>query len=79
MFFPDPVAALREMHRVGGRIAIWTTAPEGRGSPAAPEPIASRGRFYDDEHLLELARTAGFSEAGLAARDDWAQLLVAQP
>jgi len=39
-FFPDPVRALREMRRVldpeRGRVAIYTTAPEAKGSPAAP-------------------------------------------
>jgi SAM-dependent methyltransferase len=79
MFFPDPMSALREMHRVGGRIALWTTAPEGRGTPAAPEPIASRAHLYNDEQLLELVRTAGFTDVALAVREEWAQLLVAQP
>jgi SAM-dependent methyltransferase len=79
MFFADPPAVLRELHRVGGRIAIWTTAPEGRGTPASPEPIASRGHFHSDEELLALAAEAGYREARLAARDEWAQLLVAQP
>src|SRR3989442_9091273 len=49
-FFPDPVAALREFHRVldreRGRAAIYTTPPELKGTPAAPYPLATRGRFY---------------------------------
>jgi SAM-dependent methyltransferase len=79
MFCPDPVAVLREMHRVGGRLALWTTAPEGRGTPASPEPIASRGHFHTDEELVAFATAAGYSEARIAARDEWAQLLAAQP
>jgi ubiquinone/menaquinone biosynthesis C-methylase UbiE len=39
-FFPDPVAALEEFRRVldreRGRIAVFTTAPEMKGTPAAP-------------------------------------------
>jgi len=79
MFCADPVAVLRELHRVGGRVAIWTTAPEGKGTPAAPEPIASRGHFHTDEELLSYAAAAGFTEARIAARDEWSQLLYAQP
>ena len=82
-FFADPVAALSEMLRVldpeRGRVAIMTTAPEAKGSPAAPYPIATRGHFYDDEELLRLPLEAGFSAARIAQREEWAQLLVAQP
>lgn len=83
MFLDDPVEALREMRRVldpeRGRLALWTASPESRGTPASPEPVASRAHLYADEELLELAHAAGFREARLAARDDWAQLLAAQP
>jgi SAM-dependent methyltransferase len=82
MFFADPVLVLREMRRVldpeRGRGAIWTTAPEGRGSPASPEPIASLGNFHTDERLLEYARIAGFAAPRIAARDEWTQLFVIQ-
>lgn len=82
-FFQEPVAALREMGRVldpqRGRMAVMTTAPEARGTPAAPEPFASRGRFYTDEQLVLLARQAGLREPRLAHREPWAQLLLAQP
>jgi ubiquinone/menaquinone biosynthesis C-methylase UbiE len=79
MFCADPLAVLREMRRVGGRVAIWTTAPEGRGTPASPEPVASRAHYHTDEELLAVARAAGFGEARIAARDEWSQLLHAQP
>jgi len=80
-FFPDPVHAPREMRRVldpeRGRVAIYTTAPEAKGSPAAPYPLATRGHFHTDDELVALARAAGFEEARLALREDWAQLLYA--
>ena len=80
-FFPDPIVALREMHRVldpnSGRIAVYTTAPEAKGTPAAPYPLATRGHFYDDAELVDLARQAGFEGSRIAVREDWAQLLVA--
>ena len=82
-FFPDPVAALQEMRRVlepaRGRMAIMTTAPEAKGTPAAPYPLATRGRFYADDELVRLPLEAGFSSARIAHREPWAQLLVAQP
>ena len=82
-FFDDPVAVLRELHRVldpeRSRLAIYTTAPEAKGSPAAPYPLATRGHFYADDELVRLPREAGFRDSHIAQRDDWAQLLVAQP
>jgi ubiquinone/menaquinone biosynthesis C-methylase UbiE len=79
-FFPDPVAALEEFRRVldreRGRIAVFTTAPEMKGTPAAPYPLASRGHFYEDDELVELARRAGFGGAEVR-RHDGGQLLVA--
>jgi ubiquinone/menaquinone biosynthesis C-methylase UbiE len=82
-FFADPVAVLRELRRVVeprlGCVAIMTTAPEAKGSPAAPYPLATRGHFHTDDELVRLALEAGFSSARIAHREEWAQLLVAQP
>lgn len=78
-FLPDPQAALREARRVlasGGRIAIYTTSPRLRGTPAAPEPLASRSHFYENDELVALADTAGFGN--IAVNDhDGGQLLTA--
>ena len=82
-FFPDPVAALREFRRVlspeRGRAAIYTTAPEMKGTPAAPYPLATRGHFYEDDELLAHAHAAGFAEAEVRRPHEGAQLLVARP
>ena len=80
MFLPDPAAVLRECHRVmaaDGRLAVYTTPPELRGTPAAPEPLAGRCHFHTDEALVALARGAGF--ANVAVSDDHGgQLLTAR-
>ncbi len=81
-FFPDPVAALRELRRVldpvRGRLAIYTTAPEAKGTPAAPYPLATRGHFYEDAELARLPLEAGFAESQVTRVDELAQLLVAR-
>jgi SAM-dependent methyltransferase len=71
-FLCDPVLALTEIRRVlvrGGRFVALGTDPELKGTPAAPEPMASRLRFYDSEQLEALGRQAGFTEVRVVRRD----------
>jgi SAM-dependent methyltransferase/uncharacterized protein YndB with AHSA1/START domain len=71
-FFPDPAGVLAECRRAlrsGGRLAVFTVAEEARGTPAVPEPMASRARFYTDEELVRLARDAGFPEVSVSRPD----------
>lgn len=71
-FLPDPVAALAEIRRVlgrRGRLVALGSDPELRGTLGAPEPMASRLRFYEDDELQELAYKAGFEEVAVARRD----------
>jgi len=71
-FLSDPVRVLAEIRRVlksGGRAVVMGTDPEMRGTPAAPEPIASRLRFYDSAALEALGRKAGFGEVKVVRRD----------
>lgn len=71
-FIDDPVRALSEVVRVlahGGRFAMFTGSKELRGTPAAPEPMASRLCFYEDAELEQMARKAGFTEARVERPD----------
>lgn len=80
LFLEAPNRVLGECSRVmspGGRLAIYTTGPELRGTPAAPEPIASRSHYYTDQQLGALAKTAGF--IGVRVRSEGGgQLLTAR-
>jgi SAM-dependent methyltransferase len=65
-FISDPLAAMGEIRRTmknGGRFVMFTGTKELKGTPAAPEPMASRLHFYEDAELVELARRAGFEKA----------------
>ena len=81
-FMDDPVSVLREMRRVlepsRGRLAIFTTPPEAKGTPAAPYPLATRGRFYTDAELEALPLAAGFGRSQVTRTEIGAQLLVAR-
>jgi ubiquinone/menaquinone biosynthesis C-methylase UbiE len=80
MFLSDPIAVLRECRRVlvaGGRIAIYTTSPSLRGTPAAPEPLASRSHMYEDEELVALGHLAGLDNVAVAS-EGAGQLLTAR-
>jgi ubiquinone/menaquinone biosynthesis C-methylase UbiE len=81
-FMDDPVLVLREMRRVldpdSGRLAIFTTPPEAKGTPAAPYPLATRGHFYADVELEALPLAAGFGESKVTRTEIGAQLLVAR-
>ena len=71
-FLQDPVAAFAEIRRVlvaGGRLVVLGSDPELKGTPGAPEPMASRLRFYEDGELENLARKAGFKNVRVARRD----------
>jgi SAM-dependent methyltransferase len=71
-FIEDPLKALSEIRRVlagGGRLVLFTGSKELRGTPAAPEPMASRLHFYEDQELEELARKAGFDDAEVQRPD----------
>jgi ubiquinone/menaquinone biosynthesis C-methylase UbiE len=82
-FFTDPVRVLRELRRVldpeRGRVVVVTTPPEAKGTPAAPYPLATRGRFYEDAELERLPLDAGFASSSVTRTDVGAQLLVARP
>ncbi|MBI4428553.1 MAG: methyltransferase domain-containing protein [Ignavibacteriales bacterium] len=71
-FLSDLVDALSEIRRVlkqGGRLVALGSDPTTRGTPAAPEPMASRLHFYEDTELGDLARKAGFKEVSVVRRD----------
>ncbi len=71
-FLADPVRVLLEIRRAlkpGGRLVVMGTDPELKGTPAAPEPIASRLTFYESDELEALGRRAGFEDVRVVRRD----------
>jgi SAM-dependent methyltransferase len=79
MFLDEPVPALRECRRVLGphaRLALYTTSPALRGTPAIPELMASHTHLYVDDALAALARDAGFADVRVED-EDGGQLLTA--
>jgi hypothetical protein len=67
----------RRVLRPGAPVAIYTTGPELRGTPAAPEPLASLGHFHPDAELAALASQAGLHDARVR-NDGGGQLLTAR-
>jgi hypothetical protein len=67
------------LHPERGRAVVYTTAPELKGTPAAPYPLATRGHFHEDDELAAHARAAGFRHVEVRRPDEGAQLLVARP
>jgi SAM-dependent methyltransferase len=62
-FLTDPLKAICEVARVlapGGRFVLFTWSKLLRRTPALPEPMASRIRYYEDAELQALAEKAGF-------------------
>ena len=81
-FFDRPAAVLascRSVLRPGGRLAVYTTGPELRGTPAAPEPMASRGHFQSDQQLADIAIAAGFGQVAVVNEDGGQLLTGARP
>jgi SAM-dependent methyltransferase len=71
-FLPDPVRAFAEIRRVlkpGGRFVGLGSDPELKGTSGAPEPMASRLKFYDSAQLEDLGRRAGFVGVRVLRRD----------
>jgi SAM-dependent methyltransferase len=63
-FIEDPESALAEIFRVlapSGRFVLFTAGKALRGTPAAPEPMASRLHFYEESELEGLVCSAGFA------------------
>jgi ubiquinone/menaquinone biosynthesis C-methylase UbiE len=64
-FIENPTLLFREVRRVlvpGGRFVVFSGTDALKGTPAAPEPMASKIHFYTDQQLRDLAEGAGFSK-----------------
>jgi SAM-dependent methyltransferase len=71
-FFPEPVRTLSEVRRTlahRGRLMVQGFEPELKGTLAAPEPMASRLKFYNDDTFAEVGRAAGFTDVRVVRLD----------
>lgn len=71
-FLAHPEECLAEIWKVlkpAGRFVMLGSDVRLRGTPAAPEPIASRLRFYEDDDLERMGRAAGFEHVVVIRRD----------
>lgn len=76
LFFVDAPAALAELWRVlepGGRVVVHTVAPHPPRK-IVPGPVAQRMRFYNDDELEALLKSAGFQQIRVTRLDDHYQL-----
>ena len=71
-FIKNPIKLLNDIYSVlkpSGRLYIYGGSKEMKGTPAAPEPFASRLKFYDVEELVSLARQANYSDVQVTQPD----------
>jgi len=68
-------ASVGASYAAAAGLTVYTTASELRGTPGAPEPIASHGHFYSDAELADLAERAGL-RAVAVTREAGGQLLT---
>ena len=71
-FIDDPIGVLSDIRRAlapGGRLALLAGTKQLKGTPAAPEPLASRIHFYEPAELEHAARAAGFAEVRVSQPD----------
>jgi SAM-dependent methyltransferase len=71
-FLEKPVEVFGEIRRVlvsGGRLIALGSDPTLRGTPGAPEPMASRLNFYEDDELTSLAVKSGFTNIVILRRN----------
>ena len=71
-FITNPDIVLQDILRVlkpSGRLFIFLVSKEMKGTIAAPEPVASRMRFYDKTELTELISEKGFSKVEVEQAD----------
>lgn len=71
-FLPNPDVVLQEILRVlkpKGRLYIFAGSKEMKGTVAAPEPFASRLRFYEKDELKKLVSEKGYSKVEVEQPD----------